>query len=228
MCLHGADEIKRLLDAAQKFPSHNAPLRPVALHAMITLAYCAGLRLGEIVSLTLGALDVEGGELEIRDTKFFKSRRLPLATGVLSVLRTYLDARAAAGAPSVPEAPMWWSPLRRQGYSYGATEKLLIRVLRSAGLKPEYGRSGARVHDLRHNSEFGIIPSTASNDAARSEVSSWEGHQRCSELSETLQEVHQLVAGLESSQRDLPRSCVGKRTLLQLHVCMQVDGCGLR
>jgi integrase len=197
------DEIKRLLDAAQKFPSHNAPLRPVALHAMITLAYCAGLRLGEIVSLTL-------------------------ATGVLSVLRTYLDARAAAGAPSVPEAPMWWSPLRRQGYSYGATEKLLIRVLRSAGLKPEYGRSGARVHDLRHNSEFGIIPSTASNDAARSEVSSWEGHQRCSELSETLQEVHQLVAGLESSQRDLPRSCVGKRTLLQLHVCMQVDGCGLR
>jgi integrase len=222
------DEIKRLLDAAQKFPSHNAPLRPVALHAMITLAYCAGLRLGEIVSLTLGALDVEGGELEIRDTKFFKSRRLPLATGVLSVLRTYLDARAAAGAPSVPEAPMWWSPLRRQGYSYGATEKLLIRVLRSAGLKPEYGRSGARVHDLRHNSEFGIIPSTASNDAARSEVSSWEGHQRCSELSETLQEVHQVVAGLESSQRDLPRSCVGKRTLLQLHVCMQVDGCGLR
>lgn len=144
------DEIKRLLDTARAFPSRNAPLRPVALHAMITLAYCAGLRLGEIVSLTLGDLDVEGGQLEIRDTKFFKSRRLPLAKGVVGVLRTYLEARAAAGAPSAPEAPMWWTPLRRQGYSYGTTKQLLVRVLRGAGLKPEQGRRGPRVHDLRH------------------------------------------------------------------------------
>ena len=144
------DEIQRLFDAARQFPSHNAPLRPIALHAMITLAYCAGLRLGEIVSLTLADFDVEGGQLEIRDTKFFKSRRLPLAKTVVSVLRTYLDARAAAGAPGMPEAPMWWTPLRRQGYSYSTTEKLLIRVLRGAGLKPENGRSGPRVHDLRH------------------------------------------------------------------------------
>lgn len=143
-------EIERLLDAARKFPSHNAPLRPIALHAMITLAYCSGLRLGEIVSLTLGDLDVEGGQLEIRDTKFFKSRRLPLAKGVVSVLRTYLDARAAAGAPTVPQAPMWWTPLRRQGYAYATTEQLLIRVLRAAGLKPEHGQKGPRVHDLRH------------------------------------------------------------------------------
>lgn len=143
-------EVKRLLDAARQFPSHNAPLRPVVLHAMITLAYCAGLRLGEIVSLKLGDLDVEGGQIEIRDTKFFKSRRLPLATGVVSVLRTYLDVRTAAGAPTVPESPMWWTPLRRQGYAYSTTEKLLIRVLRRAGLKPEQGRSGPRVHDLRH------------------------------------------------------------------------------
>lgn len=143
-------EITRLLDAARNFPSHSAPLRPVALHAMITLAYCAGLRLGEIVSLTLGDLDLEGGQLEIRDTKFFKSRRLPLAKGVVGVLRAYLDARAASGAPSVPEAPMWWTSLRRKGYSYGATEQMLIRVMRNAGLKPDHGQCGPRVHDLRH------------------------------------------------------------------------------
>lgn len=29
-------------------------------------------------------------------------------------------------------------------------EKLLVRVLRRAGLKPEKGRVGPRVHDLRH------------------------------------------------------------------------------
>ena len=143
-------QIQRLLDAARTFPSQNAPLRPVALHAMITLAYCAGLRLGEIVSLTLGDLDVESGLLEIRDTKFFKSRRLPLAPSVVNVLCAYLDARAATGAPSAPDAPMWWTPLRRQGYSYSSTEKLLIKVMRRAGLKPAHGQRGPRVHDLRH------------------------------------------------------------------------------
>ena len=143
-------EIERLLDAARTFPSRNAPLRPIALHAMITLAYCAGLRLGEIVSLTLGDLDLEAGLLEIRDTKFFKSRRLPLAASAIKVLSGYLRARAAAGAPTVPDAPMWWTPLRRRGYSYSATEKLLVGVIRHAGLKPAPGQQGPRVHDVRH------------------------------------------------------------------------------
>jgi len=143
-------EVERLLDAAGTFPSRNAPLRPLVLHAMITLAYCAGLRLGEIVSLTLGDLDLETGLLEIRETKFFKSRRLPLAPSAINVLSGYLRARRAAGAPSAPDAPLWWTPLRRCGYSYSMTEKLLARVIRRAGLKPARGPRGPRVHDVRH------------------------------------------------------------------------------
>jgi integrase len=143
-------EVERLFEAARTFPSANAPLRPTALVAMLALAYCAGLRVGEIVALTLNDLDLTQGMLEIRETKFFKSRRLPLAPGVLEVLSRYLLARAAAGAPTGPEAPLWWSALRRHGYSYGQIEKLLTRVIRRAGLKPEPGRRGPRVHDLRH------------------------------------------------------------------------------
>jgi integrase/recombinase XerD len=144
-------EVERLLEAARTFPSRNAPLRPLALHAMITLAYCAGLRLREIVSLRLGDLDLEAGLLEIRDTKFFKSRRLPLAPSAIKVMSGYLRARAAAGAPTAPDVPIWWTPLRRRGYSYGMTEKLLVRVIRLAGLKPARGQRGPRVHDLRHS-----------------------------------------------------------------------------
>lgn len=148
--LFSETEIERLLETARTFPSRNAPLRPIALHAMITLAYCAGLRLGEIASLTLGDLDQQNGLLEIRDTKFFKSRRLPLASSALAVLQNYLEARVATGAPTAPDAPMWWTPLRRCGYAYGQIEKLLIRVMRRAGLKPAHGQRGPRAHDLRH------------------------------------------------------------------------------
>jgi integrase len=144
-------EVERLFEAARTFPSANAPLRPTALVAMLALASCAGLRIGEIASLTLADLDVEDATVEIRDTKFFKSRRLPLAPGVLAVVSSYLLARTAAGAPIGPEAPLWWSPLRRHRYSYSTIEKLLTRVVRRAGLKPERGKRGPRVHDLRHS-----------------------------------------------------------------------------
>ena len=144
-------EVERLFEAARTFPSSRAPLRPTALLAMLTLAYCAGLRVGEIASLMLDDLDLESGTIEIRDTKFFKSRRLPLAPGVLEVISHYLSARAAAGAPIGPDAPLWWSTLRRHRYSYGEIRHLLMRVIRRAGLKPAQGRHGPRIHDLRHS-----------------------------------------------------------------------------
>ena len=143
-------EIARLFAAARTFPSRRAPLRPAMIGAMLTLAYCAGLRVGEIVALRLADVDSEAGLLEIRDTKFFKSRRLPLAPSVIRVLSRYRAAREAAGGPVGPDAPLWWSPLRRGRYSYGEIEKLLMRVIRRAGLKPARGRRGPRVHDLRH------------------------------------------------------------------------------
>ncbi len=84
-------------------------------------------------------------------TKFFKSRRLPLTPGVIEVVSRYLLARAAAGAPIGLDAPLWWSALRRHRYSYGEIEKLLMRVIRRAGLKPAQGKRGPRVHDIRHS-----------------------------------------------------------------------------
>jgi integrase len=110
-------EIQRIFDAARTYPSPNAPLRPIALYTMVTLAYCVGLRIGEIVSLTLGDLNLVDGLVEIRDSKFFKSRRLPLAPSVLTVLSRYLQMRAEADAPTSADAPLWWTPMRRQSYS---------------------------------------------------------------------------------------------------------------
>ena len=120
------------------------------VHTVLALAYCAGLRIGEIAALTLRDVDTEHGIIEIRETKFFKTRRLPLATRVVAALSSYLAARENTGAPIGLDAPLWWTPRRQKGYSYGQLEKLLTRVIRCAGLKPAPGRKGPRVHDLRH------------------------------------------------------------------------------
>ncbi len=148
--IYSETEIVRLFKAARSFGSRYAPLRGIMVHTMLALAYCAGLRIGEIAALTLRDIDTERGIIDIRETKFFKTRRLPLATRVVAALSSYLEAREKAGAPTGPDAPLWWTPQRRKGYSYGQLEKLLTRVIRRAGLKPEPGREGPRVHDLRH------------------------------------------------------------------------------
>ena len=119
---------------------------------MLVLAYCAGLRLGEIVRLNLGDLDLETGTIEVRETKFFKTRRLPLSPSAASVLRSYVEARHKAGAPLIPSAGLFWHWHNRGTgrYSYVMTEKMLVRVLRHSGIKPKQGKAGPRIHDLRH------------------------------------------------------------------------------
>lgn len=144
-------EFLRLLEAALRFPSPQLPLRPQTLHMMLVLAYCAGLRIGEIVRLNVGDFDGDDRTIEIRRTKFFKSRRLPLSDSVVAALLSYLEARRQAGAPTTPDAPLFWHRQAAGRYSRGTAESLLIRVLRHAKLKPASGRTGPHVHDCRHS-----------------------------------------------------------------------------
>ena len=127
-----------------------APLRPLSLYTLFILAYCAGLRLSEIVHLDVGDVDINDGTIDIRCTKFFKSRRLPLAATVMGALKSYLDARRAAGAPSKPSAGLFWHQQAAGRYSTVMAGKLMVRVLRRAGLKTGHGKVGPRIHDLRH------------------------------------------------------------------------------
>lgn len=145
-----AEDIRRILHAARTFPSPKAPLRPSTLYTMVVLAACAGLRLGEIAHLTIGDVQVDDGTIEIRETKFFKSRRLPLAPSVTAVLHAYLEARQQAGAPTHASAGLFWHRQKNGRYSRVMIEKLIVRVLRRSGLKPARGKVGPRVHDLRH------------------------------------------------------------------------------
>jgi integrase len=123
---------------------------------MLVLAYCAGLRLAEIVGLKLGDLDLNTDCIEVGDTKFFKSRRLPLSATAMTALRDYLKARAKAGAPTGSDAPVFWHA--KGGYGYVAAGANLHRLIRVVGLKRAGGRTGARVHDLRHRADSPIMP----------------------------------------------------------------------
>lgn len=149
--IYSPADVRRMLDIARSYPSPRAPLRPLSLYTMLVLAYCAGLRRSELAHLNLGDVDLRCGTITIRETKFFKTRILPLPDSVMAEMRAYLDARRRAEAPQEPQSGLFWHDQGNARYSPAAIGWLLVDILRRAELKPRRGRTGPRLHDLRHS-----------------------------------------------------------------------------
>jgi integrase/recombinase XerD len=148
--IYTEQEVTKMLEVARRLPSRVYPLRPWSAYTMLLLTYCAGLRIQEVTNLNLGDVDLRAGTLEIRNSKFFRSRRLPLPPGVVNALRDYIEERRKAGVPMDPESGLFWNTLRWKRYSKKASQELLVTVLRRSGIKRGRGRTGPRVHDFRH------------------------------------------------------------------------------
>lgn len=85
-------DARRLLDIAAGLPDRSrAPHRARTYVAMFALLYGVGLRVGEAVRLKIGDVDFGRDTLFIRETKFSKSRIVPLGPKLNTVhLRTFL------------------------------------------------------------------------------------------------------------------------------------------
>ena len=103
-------EIMRLLQAAARVPtSTRLVLRPLVLRLAIVLLYTTGLRRGELVRLTLGDYDQRERTLLIRESKFHKSRYLPLSVDASTEINAYLTARTKHRLPMLSDSPLLWS-----------------------------------------------------------------------------------------------------------------------
>jgi len=144
------EQVIRLLRyVSALMPTSREPLRPAVLRVAILLLYTTGLRRGELVRLTLGDIDVRRGVLFIRDSKFHKSRWVPVSASVRIELRRYLDARRRAGFDCRPKAPLICHARGRAytGVGFGRT---LIELLDALGVRDQNGRR-PRVQDFRHS-----------------------------------------------------------------------------
>lgn len=143
-------EIARILSETTALKAHHSsPLFPQVARIAIVLLYTTGMRRGELVRLTLGDYDSVERTLLIRDTKFHKSRLLPLSDDAVVELEKYLMCRRRTGFPTHRDAPLLInSSPRIQGYT-GAGLGMLVRALyRRAEVRRLDGRP-PRVHDLR-------------------------------------------------------------------------------
>ncbi len=76
--IYSRDEIRRLLDAIPSYRRCRTGIEPETLRAILLLLYGAGLRAREALNLSVADVDLPNAILTVRDTKFFKSRLVPI------------------------------------------------------------------------------------------------------------------------------------------------------
>ena len=111
------------------------------------------------MALTLEDVDLSGAVITIRDTKFHKSRLVPIGQKLTQAMAQYATRRKDAGHSKSADAPFF--VLRRGApVSVQIVEQVFTRLRKYAGVERVDGaRYQPRLHDMRHNSDSVIIPS---------------------------------------------------------------------
>jgi site-specific recombinase XerD len=91
--IYTVDELKRLLAATEILQTPLQPLPALTMRTLFLLLYGTGMRIGEAISLTLRDVDLENRVLMVRDSKFFKTRLVPIGPRLTTVLTDYLHGR---------------------------------------------------------------------------------------------------------------------------------------
>jgi integrase len=101
--LYTEREIVDLLAAAGRL-SPKGTLRPATYRVLFGLIAATGLRISEALRLNCADVDLDTGMLTVRQTKFAKSRLVPLHLTTMQALRQYLALRQRH-LPTVADGP---------------------------------------------------------------------------------------------------------------------------
>jgi integrase/recombinase XerD len=144
--LYSDQEISRLLTAAAALTPHR---RAMLYRTVIGLLAVTGMRISEALALDSDDVDLDVGVLTIHNTKFGKSRQLPLHPSTVQALAGY-DQHRAELRPR-PWTQSFFVSANGNRPNKSNVEKVFRDLRRSVGLNRPRGLPNPRIHDLRHS-----------------------------------------------------------------------------
>lgn len=148
--IYSHEELRRLMQAATPTCSvRQALIEDYMLRTVVLLLYGAALRLGEALALNLADVDLRQAILTIRQTKFHKTRLVPLGDDLVRGLIAYRRQRDRRYVHQ-PDCPFF---CLRNGkrVNPAVMERTFRRLRNSAGVaRKGSARNQPRLHDLRH------------------------------------------------------------------------------
>jgi integrase len=124
-------------------------LRAATYQTLTGLLAVTGMRAGEAIRLDQPDVDLRAGLLTIRQSKFGKSRQLPLHATTVAALAGYAALRDRQHPR--PATPAFFVSLTGTRLIYKNVHRTFHRLTRAAGLAPRSPRCRPRIHDLRHS-----------------------------------------------------------------------------
>jgi site-specific recombinase XerD len=145
-------DVRRLIAFATELPNNKAGHGGLVYPMMFTLIYGLGLRVSEAAHLRLQDIDWNRGVLTIRETKFLKSRLVPVGPKMVARLQRYLEQleRLVGGLePSDPVCSI------RDDKARAIHPKCVSRTFQQLWPKLQLdvpsGVAAPRLHCLRHS-----------------------------------------------------------------------------
>jgi integrase len=152
-------EVARLLQAAlglKRVPA--SPLRSDVIRLAIVLLFTTGIRRGELLRLTLGDYNRRNATLLIRESKFHKSRLLPLNGDITEDIERYLRVRAQRKLPGSSDTALIGNATKGgRAYSAWSLQCYFRSLLRQCSIFTPKGRL-PRIHDARQDADSPIMP----------------------------------------------------------------------
>lgn len=139
-----ADIVALMEEAGRSIPQ---PLRAATYETLIGLLAATGLRIGEAIRLDRRDIDFSDGVLAVRESKFGKSRQVPLQSGTLQALEQYSRRREEL-CPH-PSSESFFVSLRGTRIIYACAWPTFRMLCEEAGVGVG-GTRRPRIHDLRH------------------------------------------------------------------------------
>lgn len=153
--LFSETEVARILSGTRFLKPHarSNVLRAQTVRLGLLLLYAGGMRSGELLNLKIGDLDPSEGTLLIRDTKFRKSRVIPMSPSVVQEVKEYLDLRLHEKLPVGVSSPLILSGCdtpEGMCYQLSGFRKIWNTICSALGIFTAQGVT-PRLHDLRHS-----------------------------------------------------------------------------
>ena len=145
------DEFSRLVEITNILDERRrCQVQSVTFRTLLLLLYGTGLRISEALSLTLSDVDLSERLLTIHDSKFFKTRWVPIGPRLNVVLITYSKLRRHLHHPD-RNASTFLATCLGEALTLRSTDRIFRILCDHAGIRRmDGGRFQPRLHDIRH------------------------------------------------------------------------------
>jgi integrase/recombinase XerD len=148
--VYSTDELRRLLDATSSLYVAHSPLQAPMYRTLLLLLYGSGMRIGEALGASLRDVDLNERIIVVRNTKFFKTRLVPIGPKLTQELAAHIKLRRQLPLPAGDDSTLFTARTGR-GWPYQHVITLFQRVRQVAGIACPAGEiRPPRLHDLRH------------------------------------------------------------------------------